>query len=54
MKEHLLSMGQILHSNLRISGDENTLTFIHAETKNIVLQANNSNFMHPNIYWVDA
>jgi len=54
MRERLLSMGQILHGNLRISGDANTLTFAHAESGNVVLQANNSNFMHPNIYWVDT
>jgi hypothetical protein len=54
IKERLLSMGQILHGNTHISSDKNTLTFTHAETENVVLQANNSDFLHPNIYWVDT
>ena len=47
-------MGQILHGNTRITGDENTLTFTHADTGNVVLHANNSDRIHPNIYWVDT
>jgi hypothetical protein len=54
IKERLLSMGQILHGNLCINGDQNTLTFAHAESGNVVLHANNSDFLHPNIYWVDT
>ena len=54
IKERLLSMGQILHGNLCINGDQNTLTFAHAESRNVVLHANNSDFLHPNIYWVDT
>jgi len=53
MTERLLSLGQILRGNLRVYGDENTLTFTHVELKEIVLQAN-SGTIHENIYWVDT
>ena len=38
---------------MRIYGDQNTLTFVHAESKEIVLQAN-SNLIHENLFWVDT
>jgi len=46
-------MGQVLRSKLCIYGDENTLTFMHAESNEIVLLAK-SNLIHENIYWVDT
>jgi len=53
MSERLLSMGQLLHGNLRVHSDQNTLTFEDAESKEIVLQANSS-LIHPNLFWVDS
>ena len=46
-------MGQILHGNLCVYGDKNTLTFSHVDTKDVVLVAN-PNYIHENIYWVDT
>jgi len=53
MTERLLSLGQILHGNMHIHSDQNTLTFVHAESQEIVLQAN-SGATHDNIFWVDT
>jgi len=53
MTERLLSMGQLLHGNLHVHGDQNTLTFVHAESKEIVLEAN-SGPIHENLFWVDT
>ena len=53
MTARLMSMGQVLRSKLCIYGDENTLTFMHAESNEIVLLAK-SNLIHENIFWVDT
>jgi len=54
LKEQLLSMGQLLHSNLCIYSDRNTLTFSNVESTETMLTARNSIVIHQNIYWVDT
>jgi len=46
-------MGQLLHGNLQIHGDQNTLNFVDAESLELVLQANSS-LIHQNLFWVDT
>jgi len=53
LSDRLLSLGQILHGNLCIYGDENTLTFSDVKSKRVVLKAC-SGLLHQNIYWVDT
>jgi len=53
MAQRLLSMGQILRGNLCIYGDQNTLTFAHVESKEIMLRTNSTSILE-NIFWVDT
>jgi len=50
----LMSMGQLLKGNMRVQGDEKSLTFLSKGTNTVMLEAAPKLLQSDTIYWVDS